>query len=591
VAAETGPKRTLEKALARVERHGIFDLVLKGECFFGQVGGLPDVRSFLKEYAEELRQMLKQRWEELLTPSSPQPLVANILINPNLLFCHRDAMRGQYSRYFRPVYLDTNAVRIDEGKDSDDDTAKAIVELHRTFDRHYDEDLESRPFLSLNDIEALLHTKGLSTALPAGDKVISIWRISDDSFELLSDSSDYWPQVNDALRQIGTPDVEKKFKRYLTEITNHSGSYHHVSIGSRANWVGRIYLAFRHGEAETHSPEWITGVKSFAFDVVAPLALAGTFIRNPGVIAMLGDVRDLLLHSHETRRRHSSTFDRFFGSPSQANRKIFPNIDYVRTARLSVVRDDASNSLRETRNHFRAPEWRCWCKEHPDEPLTHALEHCNVPASAGSSFLADVNDMLKGIRAFEKLPDDTVRYLADALVFGLSEDEERPRLLSTHFEARRIPKDWIEVCRQDSRLEDLDLPKSLRPFVRALLLMIGNRPMLDTDASRFGVCLDRSIPVLKELKREDRNFVVKVEYRASGDLKQTATKELDSRDRDALHANNNALLLHFGKQFLDDFRMCITTSVNMKVLRSSYRWLDLLEASEGTIIYAFGFSY
>lgn len=570
-------------------RDSIFALVLEYEPFFGDVVGLPDVRGFLEACASRLRCILQQRWIELL-PSSSLSLVVNILINPNLLFCHRDAIHGQYSRYFRPVYIDPNAIRIDEGKQSDDDSARAVVELHRTFDRHYDEDLESRPFLSLNDIEALLLMKGSTTPLPAANKVISIWRTGDHSepFALLSDDSDYWPQVKEALRQSGAPRAEQKFISYLTEVTKHSGSYHHVTIGSGKNWVGRVYLAFRDNAAEPRSPAWIAGVKGFAFDVVAPLALAGTFIRNPGVITMLGDVRELLLHCNETRRRHSSTFDRFFGSATQANRQLFPTIDYVSTTRLAVLRNEKSHSLHQTRDHFLNRQLTCWCASHPDEPLTHALRSC---LSAGATFLADVFEVLKGIPAFQSLPDDTLKFLAHALAFGNTEDVERPKILVNLFEKRNIGKEWIETCQRTPLLEQDDqVPKSIRPFIRALLLMVGNHPMVSADAMRLGIRLDCSIPLLTELKREDRNILVKVEYRASGELSSSGTKELDSQGNDALHANNNRLLLHFGKQFLDDFRMSITTTVNLKVLRSTYRWLDFAGTRDGTIAYGFRFS-
>jgi len=78
-----------------VASDSIFALVLQHEHFFRQVDGLPDVQGFLDACADSLRLILLHRWRNLL-PERPHPLAVNILINPNLFFCHRDAMRGRY---------------------------------------------------------------------------------------------------------------------------------------------------------------------------------------------------------------------------------------------------------------------------------------------------------------------------------------------------------------------------------------------------------------------------------------------------------------------------------------------------------------
>ena len=559
----------------------IFALVLDHESFFGEVGGLPNVHDFLKECASDLREILTQRWRELL-PGSTSPLVVDVLINPHLLFCHRDSMRGQYRRYFRPVYLDENAIRIDRGEKIVDTAAEAIVNLHEALYEHYEGEgnLEGREFLSLNDIEAIL--KG--NPLPPADTVISIWRINPEicegSYEIHSDGVDYWEEIKTALQGTGISDASERFNEYLARVTNRLGSYHHVTIGSKKNWVGRVYLAFRDGETQIRNPEWLAAVKDFAFDVVAPIALAGTFIRNPGIIEMLDDVRELLHRSHETRRLHTSTLKQFSGSSARVNCKFFPTIDDVNTRQLFDLRDDTSHRLHQVRNHFREPGLKCHCKNVNDK-LTHALEHCNF---AGSAFLTDISDILKSIRAFEDLPPDTVTFLANALAFGLTEDETRPRFLKTHFEGRTILSNWIDTCRTEAE----KIPKPERPFIRALLLMVGNQTMVRSDAGRLGITIE-SEPVLTKLEPYGRHFLATVEYQASGNLTEDGEMELDSRDRDALHAHKNMLLMHFGKNFLDDFRMCITTFTRSNMLSRTYRWSDPNPARQGTVTYGFKF--
>jgi hypothetical protein len=88
------------------------------------------------------------------------------------------------------------------------------------------------------------------------------------------------------------------------------------------------------------------------------------------------------------------------------------------------------------------------------------------------------------IPAFQSLPDDTLNFLAHALAFGTTEDVERPKILVNLFEKRNIGKEWIETCQQTPLLEQDDqVPKSIRPFIRALLLMAGNHPMVSSDGA------------------------------------------------------------------------------------------------------------
>jgi hypothetical protein len=565
----------------RATRDSIFALVLEGKHHFADVGGLPDVRSFLKEYSDQLRRILKQRWIELL-PESPQPLVVNILVNPELLFCTRDAMHGQYSRYFRPVYLDAEAICLDQGGSSNDATARAIVNLHKTFDSHYeDDDLEARQILSLNDIESFLLKKRITTPLPPANTVISFSR--EEDVVVCDGRQDYLPTITAALDYVMMQNAACKFRRYRDLVTADLGSYHHVTIGSDENWVGRVYLAFRDGEAGTCNPEWIARVKGFAFDVLSPVALAGSFIRNPGVIAMLGDVHELLSLSNETRRRHSLTLERFFGSVTQSNRKKFPAIDYINTTSISAHRRDSSHPLRLTGDHFLTSA--CWCTHNKDEMLTHALEHCEISPGVGSAFLADISDILRSIRVFNDLPPDTLAFLAQSLAFGLTGHEDRPKLLEAHLKQRSILADWMSTCRTEAPGK---VTKSLRPFVQSLLLMVGNQTMVRSDAESLDIVLE-SGPALRKLEADGHHIEMTVEYKVSGNLSATEERTLDSRYRDTLHVNNNTLLLCFGKQFLDDFRMCITTVMGGKTLSSVHRWSEPKPSNEGTITYAFKF--
>lgn len=567
-------------------KDNIFALVLKHkEYFLGQLGGLPDVRGFLQVAADPLRLFLEERWTRLLC-GSPAPLVVNILINPNLLFCDRDAMLGQYSKYFRPVYLDPQAIRIDKGEIGiPDPAAQAIVRLHRTFDHHYDEDLASRPFLSLNDIETLLVDKGTTTPLPPANKVISISRTDARSwpFRILCDHDEYKDAIDKALHKSGAPKAIDRLKRYLEQVTEHQGSYHHVTFGSDSNWVGRVYLAFRNGDAHPDRHEWIVGVKDFAYVVLAPLALAGTFLRNPGIVSMLGDVHELLLQSHETGRRHSSTFEQFFGSAAHASRKLFPTIDDILTTQLKELAVRPRNGLYHVREHsLLCPGW---CKGRPTETITHALEYCND--GAGLAFIADISESVKNVPAFRNLPADTVTYLGNALTFGLSEDTNRPKDLNREWQRRSIDKDWVTRVQTYEDLDRIDIPKRIRPFIRALLLMTGNHTMVQSDASRIGIKLENAVPMLTPISKD---FLVTVEYSASGELMKPENKELDSPRGDALNANKNGLLVHFGRHFLSDFRMCIATTMNDKVVGSTYRWVGPLPGKNGAITYGFRFA-
>ena len=178
-----------------------------------------------------------------------------------------DQSGGKYRSYFRPIYLDTNALAFDQGsKIDDDDAAESIVELHNTFDDHYGLSLRSRPFLSYNDIEALLLAKRITKPLPPVDRVISISRTtthpSCTKYEIISDKDDYWQDTYNALEESGAERVTEKFNNYLEMITRHGGSYHHVTIGSRKNWLGRVYLAFRRDQIASRDPEWILSLRT-----------------------------------------------------------------------------------------------------------------------------------------------------------------------------------------------------------------------------------------------------------------------------------------------------------------------------------------
>jgi len=495
---------------------------------------------------------------------------------------------GRYRRYFRPVYLDENAIEVARGTPSDDVVAQAIVELHKTFDQHYETDLASRHFLSLNDIEAFLALRGGVGPLPPADKVISVWRSSDNhenpTFAMHSDTSDYWPEIKKALAAVPEQDAISRFDKYLQLVTAHSGSYHHVTIGSDKNWAGRAYLAFRAGEAHPFDQAWINGIKNFAFEVLTPMALAGTFVRNPDIIEMLGDVRQLMLDSQRIRRRHHATFDQFAGSAARTNRKTFHTVDPVDTVTLARLKDHEHHGFHKVRAHIATPGLSCHCQT-LTEPLTHALANCDL---AGAAFLADLSTILATIGTFTELPEETVAHLVNALAFGLTGHEERPKTLTGYFNGEEIENRWVITCRTDERLDQC-VPGDAQPFLRALLLMAGNAPMVKSNAERLGVTLG-SGPELSILEVRSGRVVVGLKYKVSGDLKTGGSRDIELPRAATLHKRKNWLLVHFGKHFFDDFHMYVSTTVQDKTLVAKYQWSDVADIEAGTISYGFSFS-
>jgi hypothetical protein len=573
----------------QVSRDRIFALVVQyKEYFLGQVGGLPDVRGFLKAAADPLRLVLERRWTELLK-ESPPPLMVNILINPMLFFCHRDAVGGQYSKYFRPLYLDPNAIHLsrcgEECNHVDDASAKAVVELHREFDKHYHGDIASRPFLSLNDIEAIL--KGTAPLPPAG-KVISMWRLSNEGSEtriaILSDKEPYQKDINEILRanqkafqDKGVNDAIDKFDAYLERITRH-GSYHHVTIGSEANWVGRVYLAFRKNEDPTRTDEWISRVKDFAFDLVGPMALAGTFLRNPDILEMLGDVRALLERASDTRRRHGFIFRQFSETSAQSNRKLFPTIKHVSDDLPTISRLETPR-LNQLRKHIH--DSSCQKCISSGNSFLHAVERC---AALGQTLVADIASILGTIPEFYEVGAETVNYTANALAFGLTGDEKRPEHLAGYFFSHAISEAWVENCR--TMVNEDSVPPLILPFFRVLLLMAGNRTMVETNANRFGVHLVGE-PRLILPKPLDGQIIAQVEYRITGTLHQQPGVYILSVESAKLHQDKNGLLAYLGKQFLDDFQMYVCTATLGGRRVAQYRWFEEISAPIDTITYVF----
>jgi hypothetical protein len=557
-------------------RDGIFALVLKHEHYFRQVDGLPDVKGFLAACEVQLRSILEQRWKELLPESQP-PLVVNVLINPNLFFCHRDAVQGQYHKYFRPVYLDREAIQISQGHTSADVTAQAIVSLHETFDKHYDMDISdaNRAFLSLNDIEAL---RGEANPLPPAGTVISISRIATDAptrFSILSDANDYWPEITKVLLVNTAQTPIERFEQYLQLVTSHSGSYHHVTIGSTRNWTARVYLAFRGNGASAADATWIAKVKDFAFDVVAPMALAGTFVRNGDIVLMLEEVGRVFKEASDTRRRHGSIFDQFRGTVAKAHRKVLPTITHL-GVHLSDIHHHEMPKLTGLHQHVKSCS-TCVGKKH--YPLSHGFDAC---FDLGDVFVNDIVSLVKSIGDFNSLNDVTAQYVANALAFGLTVNRERPQHLKTYFDTQQIPEDWIRTCQTARRIDEIS--ELVQPYVRALLLMVGNRPMVETNASRVGLALGDGPTLNVELHGE--RVIARVEYKISGVLTDRGCSKLNPVSPAKLHSQKNGLLLHFGHRFLDDFQMYISTATDSDHLVADYQWPDAIPA-EGAIVYSF----
>jgi hypothetical protein len=511
-------------------------------------------------------------------------------------------MRGQYRNYFRPIYLDMNAIEYERFRDNsnhtamatirnNDPSAAAAVELHEWFYTHYEmRELKEREALSLNDFEALLTKRNPGVQippLPPASKVISIFLNAQNLPQVLGDGAPYWPK--EPLQQCGVPDADIKFRNYLAKVTEGLGSYHHVTIGTEENWVGRTYLAFRIDEAFPKNSEWIEGVKAFSFEAVAPVALAGTFLRNPGIIGMLTNFSELLSVSDSFSRHHRPTIEQFAGSIAQRTRERFAITDEV-NSNLSNLKRAPSRRIPRTQEHIEnASRNGHFCVDgDANPPLSHALEHCS---SAGKSFISDIASALSDHHAFGELPDQSRTLLAHVLAFGLTGLRDRPKGLTSYFKERDI---WEAAGSCQSMQADLDLhvPSPLHPFVRALLVLASYPSIVRADAVNKMKLELNGRPLISIFPPISGKLSVAVTHSITGTLDQEdneINRDLKIPTPRELHEQKAGLILYFGANIFDDFEMAITTTTGLKALHSTYRWKDATPAEEGKIKYAFRF--
>ena len=555
----------------QIPLESIFDLTVGHPEFFREVDSLPNIKDFIKS-CPALGSILRRRWEEQVRDCR-LPLVVNILIHPNLLFCHQDAIKGQYRRYFQPIYLDSLASAVSRGEIGDE-AALRIVELHKKFEE-YDLEVENRDFVSLNDIEAILKP---ASPFPPPGSLISILRDPSDAseFMILADHKTYKAEVENAVARIEQVkplyDVRRKFNKYLELVTAHGGSYHQVTIGSSDHWVGRVYLAFRDSEAQIGRSKWIQDVKNYAFDALAPMALGCTFLRNRDIVQMLEEVRELLRQASNLRVRHISVFDQFLETRAQRNHKMFPAAKHVYEGDFAGIQQLELPGLALSRGHLEESCVDCVGKENS---FRHALGECS---QLGAAFLADICSILEGVEELN-LNESTREYIANAIAFGLTRDHLRPGHLKKYFEAQHISTEWMTCCKA-AQIES----EVIRPYVLALLLMTGNRAMVDSNASGFGVCLQQG-PSLERLTTYRGQIIAEIKYNISGNLAGKEEVELDSHATSQLHKDKNLLLLHFGRHFLDDFQMYIRTATPDGGRVAQYRWLGRPITSMNSITY------
>ena len=511
------------------------------------------------------------------------PLVVNILINPNLFFCRHDATLGQYRRYFRPVYLDSNAILLDEGKVVDDYPATSIVNLHKAFDEHYTGEVRNRQFISLNDIEALINSSGIGNPFPPAGTVISISRnqTSHRHFDILGDTTSYWSQIDDGLLKSRVQNARQKLYIYLNLVTGHGGSYHHVTIGSEDHWLGRVYLAFR--DHQDVSDEWIALVRDFAFEIVSPLALAGTFLRNKGVIRMFAGIRLLLHQAENFRADHWAAVGQFAGSAASETRKLLPSSEDIAMT-LKSLNANAGHRLAALQRHITEVVSCSYCSHNLNEPVRHAAKDCRNGGSVGF-----VNDLKFDVgRAFRGIHSNVAEVIAHSLTVGfVGVGLGNEQLLKIFFESVGIPWRWVAETGYAKWIKDI--PPELHPYVRALLLMAGNREMVESNARRLDVKLQEGGPQIVRGSLPDGRITLNVQYAASGTLR--ASEELPLTQTIPLHPRQARLLLYFGRQVFDGFEMCISSKVESHtVTRKTDGWRDNIPAADGNVTYGFRFA-
>lgn len=303
------------------------------------------------------------------------------------------------------------------------------------------------------------------------------------------------------------------------------------------------------------------------------------------IVEMLDGVRRLLSESEDFRRDHGSTIAQFAGSAAAVNRKLVPTQQEIRGT-LAAFKGDSLHRLRHLRAHFTDGRIDCAKCGHLSEPIEHAIKNCE---GASTAFLDDIRRLLRGDSALNELDTPALELLVHALAFGLTGRDDRPRTLRSYFDERQgVPQEWLRECRYDKWVQDL--PAEVKPFLRALLVMAGNRAMVQTDAAPIGVDIDGTLARIDVKPRKKGKIVATVRYVASGKLVKPGVNDLALPHPSELHVNKAGLLLYFGKHFLHDFQMSINTTMDGKELTGIHRWVGDIPRKDGTITYAFRFS-
>ena len=559
----------------------IFHFVLeKGRRFFGDVGGLPNLRGFLSDENNYnvMRSLIERHWDETVTEAQ-KPLVVNILINPTLFFCKRDSLDGQYSRYFRPIYL----FNVDGATDP---VQIAVRHMNEQFESHYEQRIEARPYRSLNDIEALLRLSGTGNGgtlpFPPASTVVSIEKAPGciPGFKVLIDGSDYWPIINDIIIH----DRERRLLlNYFDGVTPYSASYHHVTVGGVGDWMARIYIAFRKGDAQPLDKSWMVLVKDFAFGLGAAVALAGTFIRNPSIVSMLNDVQASFYQIRETQRRHAPVFRQFIGATPEVNRAALPYDLLERT--IKTIVDERPAGFELVQEHLTRSSCAT-CNQKTTEPLIHALGHCNT---LGEQLCADITTKIRKIQACEHMRQDVTEYLAYIVMFGLTGDALRPAAINTYFN-KKITANWLKKCQSAVAVFDND---DIQPFVRGLMSMVGNVDMVKNDLPKLSTDLQISTDAPEDsidFTHHRNSIVAIVRYAVKGTDLETGRLRAQRNADAKLHVFKNELLWRYGELFLNDFSMYIDTTLDGHSRCISFgAWQGNYEGKDGFITYGFQF--
>jgi len=191
--------------------------LLGAELFSGHA--VPNIRNFIDGNNEKLKTIIVSH-HDYTALKNHDLLWVNLFINPDMMFCHKDAVEGKYSDFFAPIIL-TNS-----------NSAKSLInQLHSDFQTHYSTHPDQRTFSTFSDLEA----SGIITAPPKGGEMVGITFDKDSNTVTLHPDDSY----SGHLETISDSDDNDKFLEYVKKVTNDG------------EWAYYIYSAGYNGNGES----------------------------------------------------------------------------------------------------------------------------------------------------------------------------------------------------------------------------------------------------------------------------------------------------------------------------------------------------